>query len=820
MPYIGRAATNTGNVRYLDNIASGFDGSDVTFTAQVGGVSITPDQENVRIYLDGVFQHPGSGNAYTISGSTITFTEAPVANTVFSAYVVGAGSYLDDKAVTSAKLDDDAVVAAKLDDDGTGFQVGDLGVGGSLTSGDKLTVTGRLRASGGIIGDITGDVTGNVTGNTSGTAATVTGAAQSAITSVGTLTGLTGGTGDLNWDSGTFFVDSSANSVGIGTDSPSSYDSYYNNLVVYEDGHAGIAIIGNTSSETSLGFGDGTSAATYRGAVAYVHTSGDHQDKMFFKTAATNQMVIDSSGNVGIGSTSVTDITAAWASGTVLDVHESSGSDTATIILSGDTTTNGGSVGTLAFANRNNSGQAAEQAGAEGKSIANIQAVVVTSDSNGGDDSGGDLKFFTKPEAGSITERIRITSGGKVGIGTTSPGDYSTSGDDFVVKGSDHTGISIVSPTNKSGNIMFADGTSGDAQYAGFIQYDHGNNLTDVMVIGTNGSEKMRIEAGGDIKMTELLYVNNAVNHGRTTAGSTFRAANNGNAAITLLSSANHSAGVGTDIVSLNFAANNEWSTTKDGVYSQIRCENGNGNYADRGQLVFANAYNGNTIYDRMVIDFDGNIGIGTMTPGENVHISSGAAAPTCLKIEATATGERADLQLYGKKTDNGGFAEILFCNDGDSTGAIACERSGANDAGDIVFTTQATGAGMVARGKFASGGDFYTNDGSVSSLSDKRTKKDITDLKDGLSIVNQLKPKTFKYNGKTRIGADDGKTRYGFIADDVLEVASQYVEISKEEIDGVEVDDFKSLSMIRMFPMLVKAVQELSAKVEALENA
>ena len=89
--------------------------------------------------------------------------------------------------------------------------------------------------------------------------------------------------------------------VGVGTSSPSSYDSYYNNLVVYEDGNAGISIIGNTSSETSLGFGDGTSAATYRGAVAYVHTSGSHQDKMFFKTAATNQMVIDSSGKLGVG---------------------------------------------------------------------------------------------------------------------------------------------------------------------------------------------------------------------------------------------------------------------------------------------------------------------------------------------------------------------------------------------------------------------------------------------------------------------------------------------------------------------------------------
>ena len=205
MPYIGRAATNAGSVNYLDDISSGFDGNDVTFTCAVKGTTITPGQENVYIYLDGVFQHPGE--SYTISGSTITFTEAPVSGVDFTGYVAGEGAYLDDGTVSTAKLDDDAVTASKLDDDGTGFQVGDLGVGGSLTSGDKLTVTGRLRASGGIIGDVTGDLTGdvtgnltgnvtgnltgNVTGNTSGTAATVTGASQTNITSVGTLSSLT-----------------------------------------------------------------------------------------------------------------------------------------------------------------------------------------------------------------------------------------------------------------------------------------------------------------------------------------------------------------------------------------------------------------------------------------------------------------------------------------------------------------------------------------------------------------------------------------------------------------------------------------------------
>jgi len=68
-----------------------------------------------------------------------------------------------------------------------------------------------------------GALTGNVTGNASGTAATVTGAAQSAITSVGALTGLTigsdGSGGDVTFYSDTagdhFVWDSSAESLTI-----------------------------------------------------------------------------------------------------------------------------------------------------------------------------------------------------------------------------------------------------------------------------------------------------------------------------------------------------------------------------------------------------------------------------------------------------------------------------------------------------------------------------------------------------------------------------------------------------------------------------
>ena len=66
------------------------------------------------------------------------------------------------------------------------------------------TTSGGVTITGALTGNVTGDVTGDVTGNVSGTAATVTGAAQSNITSVGTLTGLTtSGTINLSQTSGT-----------------------------------------------------------------------------------------------------------------------------------------------------------------------------------------------------------------------------------------------------------------------------------------------------------------------------------------------------------------------------------------------------------------------------------------------------------------------------------------------------------------------------------------------------------------------------------------------------------------------------------------
>ena len=61
-----------------------------------------------------------------------------------------------------------------------------------------------------------------------------------------------------------------------------------------------------------------------------------------------------------------------------------------------------------------------------------------------------------------------------MGLGTQSPGDFNGNADDLVVgSGSGNRGISVYSGTGNTGNIYFADGTSGNAPLRGGVSYNH-----------------------------------------------------------------------------------------------------------------------------------------------------------------------------------------------------------------------------------------------------------------------------------------------------------------------------------------------------------
>ena len=107
-------------------------------------------------------------------------------------------------------------------------------------------------------------------------------------------------------------------------------------------------------------------------------------------------------------------------------------------------------------------------------------------------------------------------------------------------------------------------------------------------------------------------------------------------------------------------------------------------------------------------------------------------------------------------------------------------------------------------------------NQTSITSLSDARDKTDIVNTPYGLDFINTLQPRQFKW--ATRDGnIKDGKVEQGFIAQELLEAAGT----NKADLNLVLEDNPNKLeaSMGNLVPILVKAIQELTARVAELEN-
>ena len=107
--------------------------------------------------------------------------------------------------------------------------------------------------------------------------------------------------GDLTVDTNTLFVDSANNNVGIGTSSPSSYNSNIDDLVVYNAASGGITIATGTSSQGAIAFADGTSGSSpVMGRIRYDHSN----NSMGFRVNNDEKMSIDDSGNLLVAASS------------------------------------------------------------------------------------------------------------------------------------------------------------------------------------------------------------------------------------------------------------------------------------------------------------------------------------------------------------------------------------------------------------------------------------------------------------------------------------------------------------------------------------
>jgi hypothetical protein len=194
-------------------------------------------------------------------------------------------------------------------------------------------------------------------------------------------------------------IDSSGN-VGIGTSSPTAklYVNANNATAtqILQDETNGAKLRCITNS-INVDFGNS-------GGGGYLAVSGAYP--LTFSTNSSERMRIDSSGNVGIGTSSPNADSTVFAP--VLSVKGGSFDGVVELVGSrADGSATG--VGQLRFV---------QNANTTGKTISYIIGETEGATAN---NRGGTLQFWTKANAGSLAERMRITSGGNVGIGTTSP---------------------------------------------------------------------------------------------------------------------------------------------------------------------------------------------------------------------------------------------------------------------------------------------------------------------------------------------------------------------------------------------------------------
>jgi len=114
---------------------------------------------------------------------------------------------------------------------------------------------------------------------------------------------------------------------------------------------------------------------------------------------------------------------------------------------------------------------------------------------------------------------------------------------------------------------------------------------------------------------------------------------------------------------------------------------------------------------------------------------------------------------------------------------------------------------------------------GNDNFSSDQNLKQSITTLTNGLSLINQLSPKTFSYQTNTypQMGLPSG-LQYGLIAQQVQTVIPQLVNSATHPSMTLNNTNYPAVNYLtleyqQLIPILIKAVQELSAQNQAQDS-
>ncbi len=391
-------------------------------------------------------------------------------------------------------------------------------------------------------------------------------------------------------------------------------------------------------------------------------------------------------------------------------------------------------------------------------------------------------KFFT-----SDSERMRITSDGKVGIGDSAPlaklqVTTANSGvsphalaDELFIENSGDVGITLGSSTSGTGNIMFGD--SGDPN-RGRIRY---HQSTDLMEFGTaGGNEKLVINSSGNVGI------------GTSSPDYSLEVAGTGLFGGSVMATG-----------STTTTASRRAIMTHDGSSMKLMAS---GDSVHRNMIFYRDGGSD----EAMRIDTSNRVKIGA---------STGYTFTSQLNVFNTASL---------RSTDNyNGSPNVYLFSGVDTTGGLFFEFTKADG----------TRIGSVTRASATSV--------AYNTTSDYRLKENVVDLDNATARLKQLQPKRFNFI------ADADTTVDGFLAHEVSDIVPEAITGEKDEIRdfGNIVDSnnnivtenvnenypkeegqtwvktetrpvYQGIDQAKLVPLLVKTIQELEARITTLENA
>ena len=447
---------------------------------------------------------------------------------------------------------------------------------------------------------------------------------------------------------------------------------------------------------------------------------------------------------------------------------------------------------------------------------------------------------------------ITIDSSENVGIGTTSPSTKlhvysgnsgvtpSVNADELFIENNGAAGITIGSSTSEKGNIFFAD--SGNA-LDGYIQYAHDSRY---LRFATATLERMRIDSSGNLLVGTTTQVGENATGGLFNPTLSIKGATR-DGLIELISSRSDSADAGVGRFQSVFSNNN----ASHKLVAEIQTET-EGTTANQrgGRIKFNTKADGSTgVIERMRITSNGNVGIGTASPADTLNIGAGT------KFRATHTGSVYQ-QIYSSASGNFIYAYgdnlQLFAD----SGAISLKTIAAQP---MIFQTNNTermridSSGNVGIGTSSPGGkleieypgstqvgfvcDDTTTDANTKAIqfkkngtevetitlttsstsyntsSDYRLKENVSYDFDATTRLKQLKPARFNFI------ADADTTVDGFLAHEVSSIVPEAISGEKDAVDDDGNPKYQGIDQSKLVPLLVKTIQELEARITALET-